>query len=400
MSAAHVILVPGLLGFQRLGALTYFTDVEEVLAEPFREVGIDVSVTAIRTLPTSSLRARAARLAEVVSEVPAHEEVYLVGHSTGGLDCRLFTAPGASLPTKVDVEAAASRVRAAVSVATPHRGAPLATVFTGVHGHRLMGVVSRALTWLLKGGRSSMSTMIEIGKVVLLLDRIAGMEAEIRNALRQEIRAGVTRLGGEDPGIPAWLDDIGEDSTLLEQLTPAAVDLLEGTLREREGMRYGSVVAMAPAPGLRRLARLRMDPYTRLSTALYLLLHRPAGSWEREEPVLEPEQRLALQRMLGVMPRRRDNDGFVPTLSQVWGPVIAAVHGDHLDLMGYYGGRSDRPRLDMLTSGARFGWRDFHATWTAVSRFMLGEGEAPTVTADEGEGATGSEGIGDVDLRD
>lgn len=395
MSDAQVILVPGLLGFQRLGALTYFTDVEEVLAEPFREAGIDVSVTAIRTLPTSSLRARAARLAEVVSEVPEHEEVYLVGHSTGGLDCRLFTATGASLSTEVDVEAAASRVRAVVTVATPHHGAPLATVFTGVHGHRLMGMVSRVLTWLLKGGRSSMSTLVEVGKVVLLLDRIAGMEVDVRNALREELRAGVSRLGGGDPGIPGWLDDIGEDSTLLEQLTPAAVELLNTTLREREGMRRGSVVAMAPPSSLRRLARLRIEPYTRLSTALYVVLHRFAGISERHEPLLEPEQRLALQRMLGVMPRRRDNDGFVPTLSQAWGTVVAAVHGDHLDLMGYYGGRPEQPRLDMLTSGARFGWRDFHATWSAVSRFMLGEGEVPTVTADEV--AIESEGIENAD---
>lgn len=398
MPHAHVILVPGLLGFQRLGALTYFTDVEEVLAEPFREAGIDVSVTAIRTLPTSSLRARAARLAEVVAEAPEREEIYLVGHSTGGLDCRLFTAPGASLPTTVDVEAAAARVRAVVTVATPHHGAPLATVFTGVQGHRLMGVVSRALTWLLKGGRSSLSSLVEVGKIVLLIDRIAGMEATISNALREEVRAGVGRLGGEDPGIPAWLDDIGEDSTLLEQLTPAAVELLDTTLRSREGMRRGSVVAMAPPPRLRPLMRLRVDPYARLSTALYILLHRLAGSSERHEPVLEPEQRLELQRMLGVMPRRRDNDGFVPTLSQVWGTVIAAVHGDHLDLMGYYGGRPERPRLDMLSSGARFGWRDFHSTWSAVSRFMLGERETPTVAADEG--ATNSKGTGDMEICD
>ncbi|MEX1366070.1 MAG: hypothetical protein AB1Z98_23280 [Nannocystaceae bacterium] len=371
MRSAHVILVPGLLGFQRLGALSYFTEVEGVLAEPFEEAGIDVRVTAIRTLPTSSLRARAARLAEVVTEVPGHEEVYIAGHSTGGLDCRLFMAPGASLPTTVDVPAATARVRAVVTVATPHHGAPLASVFTGVHGHRLMSVVSRALTFLLRGGSSSMSTIVEVGKIVLLLDRLLGMEETVRNPLREQLRAGVARLGGEDPGIPTWLDDIGEDSTLLEQLTPAAVELLNTTLQESSDLRRGSVVAMAPPARLRSLAHWRVDPYARLSTALYLVLHRLAGSSERDEPVLEPEQRLALQQMLGVMPRRRDNDGFVPTLSQVWGTVVAAVHGDHLDLMGYYGGRPEQPRLDMLTSGARFGWRDFHATWTAVSRFML-----------------------------
>src|SRR5690606_37563514 len=153
-------LVPGFLGFQRLHTLPYFADVEALLERPFREAGHEVVVKAIRTLPTSSLGARAARLAQVVSTLPKDADVHLVGHSTGGLDCRLFLAPGASLPTEVDVAAAADRVRSVVTVATPHHGAPLATVFTGVHGHRLMSLASSVITRLLQGGRRSMDLLV------------------------------------------------------------------------------------------------------------------------------------------------------------------------------------------------------------------------------------------------
>ena len=46
------------------------------------------------------------------------------------------------------------------------------------------------------------------------------------------------------------------------------------------------------------------------------------------------------------------------------------VMADHFDLMGWYGGRPDRPRLDMLACGAGFGPTGFEAMWRSVSRFI------------------------------
>ncbi|MCX4243431.1 esterase/lipase family protein [Paraliomyxa miuraensis] len=373
MPPLHLILVPGFLGFQRLHTLPYFADVEALLERPFRESGHAVTVRAIRTLPTSSLADRAARLAEVVAEVvaegPKGAEVHLIGHSTGGLDCRLFLSPGASFPTQVDVAATAEHVRSVVTVATPHHGAPLATLFTGVHGHRLMSVVSAAITRLLRGGRRSASAMVELGKVVLLLDRLAGVDEAHRGPLREQLRV-VPRLD-DDPGLARLLDDIGDDTSLLEHLTPTSLALLNTTTHDRPGVRYASVVAMAPRPRLRRLARLGLDPLARLTYALYLASHRLAGlAASQRLPALTPEQERVLRQRLGVLPDRSDNDGIVPTCSQVWGTVIDAVSADHFDLMGYYGGRRERPRLDMLACGADFGPQEFEATWTRVSRFV------------------------------
>jgi hypothetical protein len=281
--------VPGFLGFQRLHTLSYFADVQALLEQPFVEAGREVVVKAIRTLPTSSLGARAARLAEVVHGLPAGAEIHLVGHSTGGLDCRLFLAPGAALPTEVDVGAAAARVRSVVTVATPHHGAPLASLFTGVHGHRLMSLASTAITRVMQRSRQSMTAVVELGKVIWLLDRLAGVEPTVREPLREELRAELERLG--DESIEHLLDDIGDDTSLLEHLTPTSLALLNTTMQNRPGVRYGSVVAMAPRPRLLRLAKLRLDPLARLTYAIYIASHRLAGLAESQRlPPLRPDQ--------------------------------------------------------------------------------------------------------------
>jgi triacylglycerol lipase len=369
VSAPYLILVPGFLGFQRLHTLSYFADVEALLERPFVEAGREVVVRAIRTLPTSSLGARAARLAEVVHGLPAGAEIHLVGHSTGGLDCRLFLAPGAALPTEVDVAAAAARVRSVVTVATPHHGAPLASLFTGVHGHRLMSLASAVITRVLQRSRESKAAVVELGKVLWLLGQIAGIGSEVREPLREELRAELERLG--DESIENLLDDIGEDTSLLEHLTPASLALLNTTMQNRPGVRYGSVVAMAPRPRILRLAKLRLDPLARLTYAIYIASHRLAGLAESQRlPPLRPDQERVLQSRLGRLPEPRDSDGVVPTCSQVWGTVIDAVSADHFDLMGYYGGRPDRPRLDMLACGAGFGPEGFESTWQSISRFI------------------------------
>jgi triacylglycerol lipase len=366
----HLVLVPGFLGFQRLRTLSYFTDVEELLEQPFREAGRPVKVMAIRTLPTSSLGDRAARLAEVVHALPEDAEVHLVGHSTGGLDCRIFLSPGATLPTEVDVEAAASRVRSVVTVAAPHHGAPLASLFTGVHGHRLMSALSAAITRVMHHSRRSVRSMVEVAKVVWLLDGLSGVEPGVREPLKRELREELEKLGDEET-IERLLDQIGDDTSLLEHLTPPSLQLLNTTTSDRPGVRYGSVVAMAPRPRLLRLTKLRLDPLARLTYALYLASHRWAGLSEGQRlPPLTTAQEIVLRSRLGMLPEPRDNDGIVPTRSQVWGTVIDAVQADHFDLMGWYGGRPDLPRHDMLACGAGFGPTGFEAMWRSISRFI------------------------------
>ncbi|HEX6277271.1 MAG TPA: hypothetical protein VFZ53_29720, partial [Polyangiaceae bacterium] len=58
----QVLLIPGFFGFGNLGELSYFNGVREQLAESFARAGVDVTVTEVKTLPTASIRVRAARV--------------------------------------------------------------------------------------------------------------------------------------------------------------------------------------------------------------------------------------------------------------------------------------------------------------------------------------------------
>ncbi|MEM6989182.1 MAG: triacylglycerol lipase [Myxococcota bacterium] len=375
-----IMLVPGFLGFQQLHTMEYFADVVEIIQRECAAAGVAADVRAVRTLPTSSLAARAARLAEVVAELPEDADVHLAGHSTGGLDSRLFVTPGASLPTTVDIETAASRVRSVVSVATPHYGTPLATYFTGVQGHRLMRLVSGVVTQILKRGKSSIGAAWELGKIVLLLDRITGLDGRVREALGAELSGKLSKLDErERTSVQQLLDEIGDDSSLLEHLTPISLELFNSAAGNRKTTRYGSVVAMAPPPKARRVMRFGFRPVEQLSHALYAASHRlTSAGTSRRRPPLTPEQRGRLQSGMGRLPDDADSDGLVPTLSQVWGEIVSAVSADHFDLMGWYGGTVARPRLNLFESASHFDAVVFEATWRAVARFALASGSGET----------------------
>ncbi|MGC4000600.1 MAG: hypothetical protein QM767_25400 [Anaeromyxobacter sp.] len=61
---------------------------------------------------------------------------------------------------------------------------------------------------------------------------------------------------------------------------------------------------------------------------------------------------------------------MVPTLSQVWGQVIAAVWADHLDVLGHFDHATHvPPHHDWLTSGTGFNRKVFEALWRAVVAF-------------------------------
>lgn len=373
MRRAHVVLIPGLLGFERLGLLRYFTDVEGPLREPFEQAGVDVKISVTDPPPTAPIEVRAARLVEQIAERTTDEPLLLVGHSTGGLDCRVITSPGVSLPTRTDVEAVAGRIRGVVTHSSPHYGAPLARATTGISGHRLLSGVARLLAQLLRVHGRTRLQLIEPAKLALHLARLAGIDKDMRARLREALAEAMRdQPEGIHPEIIEWLGEIGGDSTLLEQLTPRAVARLRADLRPRPQMRTGSVVVMAPPPRLQSVLAWRIPPYARATAALYQVIYRLAGSMRRDEtPELSPDNRQVMLRGLGRVPQPGDNDGLVPTLSQVWGEVIAAVQGDHLDLMGYYGGAPGAPRLDMLNSRAPFDWEDFATVWRQTGSFLL-----------------------------
>jgi hypothetical protein len=83
-------------------------------------------------------------------------------------------------------------------------------------------------------------------------------------------------------------------------------------------------------------------------------------------------QERALVRAYDRLPTLKDNDGMVPTLSQVWGEVIHAAWGDHLDAIGhFYLPTHVPPHFDWLNSGARFTLEEFERIWIDVARYIF-----------------------------
>src|SRR5262249_9631759 len=91
----HVVLVPGFFGFANLGDLAYFGHVHAFLRDAGAARVLEALLDVGRTERTASLPRRAARVAETLrDEATGDAPVHLVGHSSGGLDCRLLLDPG------------------------------------------------------------------------------------------------------------------------------------------------------------------------------------------------------------------------------------------------------------------------------------------------------------------
>jgi hypothetical protein len=120
-----VLLVPGLLGFNRFASFSYFAD-RVVTA---LRVGIEshvrrpVLVVPVSTLPAAPLAQRQTALFENIAELRRRfstiERVHLVGHSTGGLDAYLAIGDGG---LSVGFKTARDVIRSVVTLAAPLLG--------------------------------------------------------------------------------------------------------------------------------------------------------------------------------------------------------------------------------------------------------------------------------------
>jgi triacylglycerol esterase/lipase EstA (alpha/beta hydrolase family) len=181
-----VFLIPGFLGIETLGDVTYFVHAQEALTRQLLALGVDARVHAVGTYATASMRKRTLRLCATIAEVAGGDDapIHLVGHSTGGLDARLLCVPGvrlgdaqlgdAQLGDTTDVEAVASRVRSIVTLAAPHRGTPLATFFTTRLGAELLRLLSLGTTYLLRFGRLPLSVVVRMTALFVRLHAHVG----------------------------------------------------------------------------------------------------------------------------------------------------------------------------------------------------------------------------------
>jgi triacylglycerol lipase len=326
----HIFLIPGFFGFVNFGKLVYFTHVRDFLEDAFARERLAVEIHRVRLKPTASLRVRASELAQWVQELaPAGAPVHLIGHSTGGLDARLFTTPGVALD--LDVEASAQRVRSV-----------LAGFFASRMGHHALRLLSLATITILRRGRLPVALMARITasfarfavrRPSAPVDLLEHLEEELIGTLPTEQRDLVGK----------FVKDVYGDQALIPQLTPAAMDMFDAATSDRPGVRYACVTATAAAPRVRTRTKLGPNPWKQATYALYAWLHGRVG----------------------------DGDGIVPTASQRRGEVLFEAKGDHLDVIGHFDGPEHQPpHTDWLNTGSKFERAQFEALWTEVARFI------------------------------
>jgi triacylglycerol lipase len=365
----HVVLVPGFFGFANLGDFAYFGHVRDLLGEVGPGLGIDGEIRVAMTEPSSALPRRAALLAEAITRLLGEHggSVSIVGHSTGGLDARLLLSNGTSLPTAVDVERCASRIRTVVAVAAPHHGTPLAHHFGSLLGNQLLRLLSLATVVTLRTGRLPMGVALRMSR---LLRKPESRPAGVVDQLFLQLLADIS--GKRRRAIEEFFSSVWTDQGLVSQLSPANMKLFNAATTDRPGVRYGAVVTRARPPGLRSLVGAGVSGYAQATHALFAVLYRLARGKRKDPPrSISPEHRTLLRRAYGRVPDHRANDGIVPTLSQLRGDVIAAVWADHHDVLGHF----DRPRhvpphFDWMASGTGFDREHFETVWKAVAGYI------------------------------
>jgi triacylglycerol lipase len=257
-----------------------------------------------------------------------------------------------------------------VTVATPHYGTPAAEFFGGFMGKPLLRTMALAFAYSIRFGRLPMSVALRIGKLVARADNMMGVRENVLDAVFEQL------LGDFSPerrkAIVDFLTEVASDQSLVFQLTPEGIDLFNATTANPANIHFGSVITRARAPSTRAMLAFRSDVTAYSMYALYTALYAIARRMpDNRIPTLTDSQYAALRAFCAELPTPRDNDGMVPSLSQIWGEVIHVAAADHFDVVGHFRDYDDPlPRIDWLTSGTQFNQAAFRALWRDVAKFM------------------------------
>jgi hypothetical protein len=362
----RVYLVPGFFGFTALGALNYFHRVAGVLSHALQQRGYEAEVIECPTQPTGSIPRRAARLTTHVLSTGGldAQELHFVGHSTGGLDARLLLSPQAHAGPEAAENQIAARTRSLITLSTPHHGAPLASFFTNLPGRHLLRWLARLATS--RGGRLSLVAAARLAATAARLDDFVGRHSTVLDHLSDAMLQRVTI----DRSDPVWLflQEVAQDQGIIIQLTPESLNLFNALANDAPGVSYASICTATPPPPFHYSLDELGAPDRALLAGVFLGLHT-LNRWSHGQyPYPEPdaETRTTWERDLPFEVTDQTNDGVVPTVSQVYGHLLGAVAGDHLDVVGQFY-RPSEPLSDWLPSGAGFDDERFQLLWGGIA---------------------------------
>lgn len=384
----HIYLSAGMFGFTQLASYDYFAHVRRALDARFHASGLELETHVSDVLPTASVRRRAGTLAELIEQTATGDgPIHLLGHSTGGLDARLVASPCAQLPPGAG-KTWLPRLRSITTMNTPHYGTPLASFFATAKGQQVLYALSAFTVIGLSLGERPLALASVLMGVIGRGDRALGILTLPILDRTVESLVGLVD-DARSPDVRTYLKAIKEDQGAMLQLSPEAMDLMVAGFEDRAGVLYQSTVSMSPTPVARAWMRTIGHPFHAASLALFTALHVITARHDPRYPCAptspKPEGRgpadpdateAVLTTAFGESPDLHANDGCVPIRSQVWGRLVWAGLGDHLDVLGHYRDESPEERAehrhrDWLTSGSRFNDASFEALMDAVAAGMM-----------------------------
>lgn len=375
-----LLLVPGFFAFERFANIPYFAGLDTLLPTLFARHGVRVELDVVSLPPTASLSVRAWALLQRLSALQGdNREIYLVGHSSGGLDIRVALSPTSplALAHRPGMQDVLKRVKSVTTVSTPHYGTPLASLASGLGAQRVLKVLSQIFVLIFRYGQLPMGAMFHIGRALAKVDEYVGLKGEVLDQLYRELLVMAPQDYFDE--LERHFRRVGAGQGLIGDLLPELCAQRNRECSDRPTVRYGSVISMAPRPGWRNRPRIGRDPYAYASYALFCVLHTLAGKSARGTlPLVTNVDERKLKMNLGRRPTPKDSDGIVPSCSQLWGELVDAVQADHLDTMGYFSGRAINPtHVNGLVSGSGFSALRFEQMWRRVTAFLLNEPVLP-----------------------
>ncbi len=380
----HVFMSPGMFGFGTLGSYNYFAHVERELRARFTAAGHELVTHTIEDLPTASIRRRAHRLAELVAKTAGSDPVHLLGHSTGGLDARLVASPATRSIDEAQLQWL-PQLASVTTMNTPHFGTPLASFFATVNGQRVLAALSALTVAGLTLGAQPLAAASVVLGFVGASDQALPFKVK---ALDRSVKSVVGLVDdARSPEVRTFLGAIEDDQGSMLQLSPEAMDLVVAGFADRPGVRYQATASMSPTPKPRRWLKTIGHPWQSVSLSLFYALHRitakvparyPCAALRGTSPWAGEATETLIANQFGGITGTDANDGIVPVRSQLWGDVVWAGFGDHLDVLGHYTDERDTDQVapelrhrDWLVSGSAFGTREFTALMDAIANGML-----------------------------
>lgn len=374
MARSLICLSPGLFGFKTLGSYEYFCHVEAALRARFSDAGRDVRVVVVDVHPTASIRRRAQRLeAAIARHSDGAARIHLVGHSTGGLDARLVASPTVNLSGNHAQPTWRPRLASVTTMNTPHYGTPMASFFATVSGQRLLYALSALTVVALSLGAPPLALTSSLVAAFGRVDNLLGIEL----GLVDRFTESVVRLLDDAASVElrAFLKQLRDDQGAIIQLSPEAMDLFVAGIEDDPSIACHSVASYAPPPEARYFAKALLSPWAHLSAPIFAAMYRITALESRVYPCAAPAEACEPQLLsrLGYLPPEGASDGVVPLRSQVWGELLWAGLGDHLDVVGHFGGGGDSRlrHVDWLSSGSRFDASRFGDLIDAMAQAML-----------------------------